>query len=85
MTDAKKLFIKTYGCQMNVYDSERMAETLGVQLLNQISKLVLQGVLLRLKGLKSFAVSRWLIWLLALNLTISFLKWRRKFRLVIVP
>ena len=26
---AKKLFIKTYGCQMNVYDSDRMADVLA--------------------------------------------------------
>ncbi|MEK6215610.1 MAG: hypothetical protein N2B03_00145, partial [Boseongicola sp.] len=31
MSAPKKLFIKTSGCQMNVYDSERMAETLGAQ------------------------------------------------------
>ncbi|MBP9230599.1 MAG: tRNA (N6-isopentenyl adenosine(37)-C2)-methylthiotransferase MiaB, partial [Phenylobacterium sp.] len=25
----RRLFIKTYGCQMNVYDSERMADVLS--------------------------------------------------------
>src|ERR1043165_8677003 len=26
---SKRLYIKTYGCQMNVYDSERMADVLA--------------------------------------------------------
>lgn len=29
MADRKKLFIKTYGCQMNVYDSDRMVDVLA--------------------------------------------------------
>jgi len=29
MAEPRKLYIKTFGCQMNVYDSERMAEAMG--------------------------------------------------------
>jgi tRNA-2-methylthio-N6-dimethylallyladenosine synthase len=29
MTGTKKVFVKTFGCQMNVYDSERMSEALA--------------------------------------------------------
>src|SRR5690606_5529755 len=28
-SEARRMFIKTYGCQMNVYDSERMADVLA--------------------------------------------------------
>ena len=31
MTEPRKLYVRTYGCQMNVYDSERMAEALAPQ------------------------------------------------------
>ena len=36
MSEKKKLYIKTYGCQMNVYDSERMAEVLGGENYEQV-------------------------------------------------
>ncbi len=36
MSEPKKLFVKTYGCQMNVYDSERMAEALGSEGYEQV-------------------------------------------------
>src|ERR1700754_4138341 len=29
MNGAKKLYVKSFGCQMNVYDSHRMADTLA--------------------------------------------------------
>ena len=31
MTGPRKIFVKTFGCQMNVYDSERMTELLGAE------------------------------------------------------
>jgi tRNA-2-methylthio-N6-dimethylallyladenosine synthase len=31
MPKPRKIFVKTFGCQMNVYDSERMTELLGAQ------------------------------------------------------
>ena len=27
--DARKFYVKSYGCQMNVYDAQRMADTLA--------------------------------------------------------
>jgi len=29
MSGARKVHIKSFGCQMNVYDSQRMADTLA--------------------------------------------------------
>ena len=37
MSNTKKLYIKTFGCQMNVYDSERMAISLGADGYNEVS------------------------------------------------
>src|ERR1700739_2261337 len=31
MNEPRKLFVKSFGCQMNVYDSQRMADTLAPQ------------------------------------------------------
>ena len=31
----RKLFVRSYGCQMNVYDAERMAEALGTEALGE--------------------------------------------------
>jgi tRNA-2-methylthio-N6-dimethylallyladenosine synthase len=31
MSEPRKIFVRTFGCQMNVYDSERMTELLGAE------------------------------------------------------
>ncbi|WP_340298356.1 MULTISPECIES: tRNA (N6-isopentenyl adenosine(37)-C2)-methylthiotransferase MiaB [unclassified Roseobacter] len=46
MTEPKKLFVKTYGCQMNVYDSERMAEALSGQGYEQVGSAAEADVIL---------------------------------------
>ena len=61
MSAPKKLYIKTYGCQMNVYDSERMVSAPGGQdnlpariyNANQLNKpLILSGMETRSATLK---------------------------------
>jgi tRNA-2-methylthio-N6-dimethylallyladenosine synthase len=37
MSKTKNLYIKTFGCQMNVYDSERMATAMGAEGYNEVS------------------------------------------------
>ena len=37
MSKTKNLYIKTFGCQMNVYDSERMATSLGAEGYSEVS------------------------------------------------
>jgi len=37
MSKTKNLYIKTFGCQMNVYDSERMVTSLGADGYNEVS------------------------------------------------
>ena len=34
----EKLFVKTYGCQMNVFDSERIEESLGTLGIQKVNK-----------------------------------------------
>jgi tRNA-2-methylthio-N6-dimethylallyladenosine synthase len=31
MTTSKKIYVRSFGCQMNAYDSERMAELMGAE------------------------------------------------------
>jgi tRNA-2-methylthio-N6-dimethylallyladenosine synthase len=46
MTQPKKIFVKTFGCQMNVYDSERMTELLGAHGYAETSTMAAADVIL---------------------------------------